>query len=60
MEYNEGKKKKKAKEVSHVHPWLIHVNVCQNQYSIVKLNKIKIKIKKKKEVSQPLEQEMLF
>ena len=30
-----------------VHPWLIHVNVWQNQYSIVKQNKVKIKIKKK-------------
>ena len=24
---------------THVHPWLIHVNVWQNQYSIVKQNK---------------------
>ena len=30
-----------------IHPWLIHVNVWQNQYSIVKQNKVKIKIKKK-------------
>ena len=30
-----------------VHPWLIHVNVWQNQYSIVKQNKVNIKIKKK-------------
>ena len=28
---------------AHVHPWRIHVNVCQNQYSIVKLNKVKKK-----------------
>ena len=28
---------------THVHPWLIHVNVWQNQYSIVKQNKVKIK-----------------
>ena len=34
--------------VTHVHPWLIHFNVWQNQYSIVKQNKVKIKIKKKK------------
>ena len=35
-----------------VHPWLIHVNVWQNQYSIVKQNKVKIKILKiKKEFS---------
>ena len=27
--------------------WLTHVNVWQNQYSIVKQNKVKIKIKKK-------------
>ena len=32
---------------THVHPWRIHVNVCQNQYNIVKQNKVKIKIKKK-------------
>ena len=31
---------------THVHPWLIYVNVWQNQYSIVKQNKVKIKIKK--------------
>ena len=31
---------------THVHPWLIHVNVWQNQYSIVKQNKAKIKKKK--------------
>ena len=37
---------------SHVHSWLIHVNVWQNQYSIVKQNKVKIKIffKKGKEI----------
>ena len=34
---------------THVHPWWIHVNVWQNQYSIVKQNKVKIKIKKIKE-----------
>ena len=40
---------------THVHPWLIHVNVWQNQYSIVKQNKEKIKIKKKilKEMGVP-------
>ena len=32
---------------THVHLWLIHVNVWQNQHSIVKQNKVKIKIKKK-------------
>ena len=31
---------------THVHPWQIHVNVWQNQYSIVKQNKVKINIKK--------------
>ena len=36
---------------AHVHPWLIHVNVWQNQYSIVRQNKEKIKIKKKKKES---------
>ena len=30
-----------------VHPWLIHVNVWQNQYNIVKQNKVNIKILKK-------------
>ena len=33
---------------THVHPWKIHVNVWQNQYSIVKQNKVKIKINAKK------------
>ena len=33
---------------THVHPWQIHVNVWQNQYSIVKQNQVKKKIKKKK------------
>ena len=33
---------------THVHPWLIHVKVWQNQYSIVKQNKLKIKIYLKK------------
>ena len=32
---------------SQVHPWWIHVNVWQNQYSIVKYNKVKKKLKKK-------------
>ena len=31
---------------THVQPWLIYVNVWQNQYSIVKQNKVKINIKK--------------
>ena len=31
---------------THVHLWLIHVNVWQNQYSVVMQNKVKIKIKK--------------
>ena len=31
---------------THVQPWWIHVNEWQNQYSIVKQNKVKIKIKK--------------
>ena len=28
---------------THVHPWRVHVNVWQNQYSIVKQNKVKKK-----------------
>ena len=32
---------------THVHPWQIHVNVWQNQYSIVKQNQVKIIFKKK-------------
>ena len=39
----------------HVYPWLIHVNAWQNQYGIVKQNKVKIKIKKKKKRQQVLE-----
>ena len=40
---------------THVHPWLIHVNVWQNQYSTVKQNKVKLKIlkKEKKSYEQP-------
>ena len=37
---------------THVHPWRIHVNVWHNQYSIVKQNKVKIKIKKKSDSNQ--------
>ena len=36
---------------THVHPWWIHVNVWQKQYSIVKQDKVKIKIKKKNNTS---------
>ena len=28
---------------THVHPWRIHVDVWQNQYNIVKKNKVKFK-----------------
>ena len=31
---------------THVHPWLIHVNLWQNQYSVVKQNKVKKRKKK--------------
>ena len=45
-----------------VYPWLIHVNVWQIQYSIVKQNKVKVK--KRKYQSIPLEtalfQETIF
>ena len=33
---------------THVHLWQIHFDIWQNQYNIVKLNKIKKKKKKKK------------
>ena len=33
---------------THVHPWQIHVNVWQNQYSVVKLKKKK---ERKKEIN---------
>ena len=40
---------------THVHPWWIHVNVWQNQYSIVKQNKVKIKIfKKEREIKETI------
>ena len=32
-----------------IHPWWIHVNVWQNQYSTVKQNKVKIKLKTNKQ-----------
>jgi len=28
---------------THVYLWQIHFDICQNQYNIVKLNKIKLK-----------------
>ena len=40
---------------THVHPWWIHVNVWQNQYSIVKQNKGKMKNEKKKKVKEESE-----
>ena len=45
---------------THVHPWLIHVNVWQNQHSIVKQNKVKIKIKKKIAAMKPEESLVLL
>ena len=44
----------------HVHPWWIHVNVWQNQYSIVKQNKVKIKffLKKKRQKDITLKDEL--
>ena len=38
--------KKQRLKLTHVYPWLIHVNVWQNQHSTVKQSKVKIKIKK--------------
>ena len=35
--------KEETAEFQHVHLWWIHVNVWQNQYSIVKQNKVKNK-----------------
>ena len=43
---------------THVHPWLIHVNVLQNQYSIVKQNKVKNKKKKENLVFVVLSQKL--
>ena len=37
---------------THVHLRLIHVNAWQNQYSIAKQNKVKIKIKKKRNLEK--------
>ena len=37
---------------THVHPWLIHINVWQNPYSIVKHNKVKLKNFKNEKLSQ--------
>ena len=39
---------------THVHPWRIHVNVWQNQYSIVKQNKVKIKILNRKKIQKKI------
>ena len=40
-------------ELMYTH-WWIHVNVWQNQYSIVKKNKVKIKIKKNNQMNKKL------
>ena len=40
---------------THVHPWQIHVNVWQNQYSIVKQNQVKIKFKEEKALEPSLD-----
>ena len=41
---------------AHVHPWRIHVNVWQSQYSIAKQNKVKIlKKTSKKKKTNPFE-----
>ena len=39
---------------THVHPWWIHVDVWQNQYSIVKQIKVKKERKKKAILSKPI------
>ena len=44
---------------THVHPWLIHVNVWQNQYSIVKQNEVKKKEKKGQSHSVELDLEVI-
>ena len=44
------KKKRKWKQV-HVYLWQIHFDIWQNQYNIVKLNKIKFKKKKENKYS---------
>ena len=36
---------------THVHLWQIHVNVWQDKYSIVKQNRVKIKIKKSRDIT---------
>ena len=38
---------------THVHQWWIHVDVWQNQYSIVKKNKVKKKKKRLEYQSHP-------
>ena len=35
---------------THVYLWQLHFDIWQNQYNIVKLNKIKLKVKKRKMV----------
>ena len=39
---------------AHVHLWQVHVNVWQNQYSIVKQNKVKIKILNRKKIQKKI------
>ena len=37
---------------THVYLWQIHFDIWQNQYNIIKLNKIKLKKKKKESVNR--------
>ena len=39
---------------THVYLWQIHFDIWQNQYNIVKLNKIKFKKKEKKEKKEKI------
>ena len=47
-----GRREEGSGRGTHVYVWQIHFDIWQNQYNIVKLNKIKLK-KKKKLLSKP-------
>ena len=47
-----GRRKEGSGWGTHVYLWQIHFDIWQNQYNIVKLNKIKFK-KKKKQKKKP-------
>ena len=47
-----GRRQESSRWGTHVYLWQIHFDIWQNQYNIVKLNKIKFKKKNKRNVEK--------